>query len=229
MTQELNSSQLRYRLLKEGASKLSDAELLKILVEIKLRDPETATLALTRQLLQYPGELFHLLGAVRKWYCDTQEIKEANEASLKVSVEIQRRKLTKVLKNNNALLFSDLIHHFLKSEFSGHDKEVLSGLFLNQQHQMLGFEYLCYGSIDDINTKHQNAVEQEIVINAERYSATEVIVARNNPSKEASPTFFDIELAQYLTSILSVTSVQLLDHWIIDNYSYISLVKQGVI
>jgi DNA repair protein RadC len=64
---------------------------------------------------------------------------------------------------------------------------------------------------------------------AERYSATEIIVARNNLSKEASPTFFDIELARHLTSILSVTSVQLLDHWIIDKGSYISLVKQGVI
>jgi DNA repair protein RadC len=52
MTQELNSSQLRYRLLKEGVSKLSDAELLKILVETKRRAPEKATLDLARQLLQ---------------------------------------------------------------------------------------------------------------------------------------------------------------------------------
>ncbi|OQY49622.1 MAG: hypothetical protein DRR08_20790 [Candidatus Parabeggiatoa sp. nov. 2] len=106
MAQELTSSKLYHQLLKEGASKLSNSELIAVLLETTPPDQEMRTLGLTYQLL-YEGELRDLrdfLGVLSDWLYYTQDIFEADEALLKASLEVQRRALTKVLRNSNAII-----------------------------------------------------------------------------------------------------------------------------
>ncbi|OQY54891.1 MAG: hypothetical protein B6247_09870 [Candidatus Parabeggiatoa sp. nov. 2] len=98
MTQELTSSKLYHRLLKEGASKLSDSELMAVLLEATPHDQEMRTLDLTYQLFKYEGGLREFLGVLSDWLYYTQDIFEADEALLKASIEVQRRALTRVLR-----------------------------------------------------------------------------------------------------------------------------------
>jgi DNA repair protein RadC len=91
------------------------------------------------------------------------------------------------------------------------------------------FEDLLSGSIDDMETSHQHTILKEIERNAERYSATLVVMARNSLQLETCPTIFDIELTRWLIDKLQLTKVFLLDHWIIDEESGISLANQGFI
>jgi DNA repair protein RadC len=104
-----------------------------------------------------------------------------------------------------------------------------SGLFFNERDNFVVFEDLFSGSIDDIKTSHQHSILKEIERYAERYSATLVVIARNSLLLETCPTVFDIELTRWLIEELHLTKVFLLDHWIIDKESGISLVKQGFI
>jgi DNA repair protein RadC len=228
MARKFSINERRNFLLKEGAEHLSNVELLKILRKTKFQNPETAILDLTHQLLENQDNLSRMEGAASDWCNYLQELTENLEVLVKASGELQRRALTDVLKKNNALLFSELTRYFLKAEFSECGSEVLGGLFLNQDYQMLRFEYLFYDSIDDTYSSHQNTIYKEILLNAERYSALAVIVARNNLSSETNPTPFDIELIKWLGKKLRV-SVPLLDYWIISNKVQISLAKQGII
>ena len=99
MTQELTSSKLYHRLLKEGASKLSDSELMAVLLEATPHEhQEMRTLDLTYQLFKYEGGLREFLGVLSDWLYYTQDIFEADEALLKASIEVQRRALTRVLR-----------------------------------------------------------------------------------------------------------------------------------
>jgi DNA repair protein RadC len=91
------------------------------------------------------------------------------------------------------------------------------------------FEDLLSGSIDDMETSHQHTILKEIERNAERYSATLVVMARNSLQLEICPTVFDIELTRWLIKKLHLTTVFLFDHCIIDEESGISLVKKGFI
>ena len=228
MAQELTSSNLCHRLLKEGASKLSDSELVAILLETTPSGEEMMTLHLARQLLKYDGELCLFLGLVRDWLWYTQESLKPNEAFLKASFEVQRRALIKVLKNCNAILYPDLTRHFLMSELSGRAGSVLSGLFLNQQHRMLGFEDLFCGSYDDTNIYHRDTILKEVKRNIKRYSATEFLMVRShNFSVDATPTPADISLTRWLMRRLRFTGVLLLDYR--SEGSSISSAKQWLI
>ncbi len=104
MAQELTSSKLYHQLLKEGASKLSNSELIAVLLETTPPDQEMRILDLTYQLLKYEGGLRDFLGVVSDWLYYTQYIFEADEALLKASLEIQRRALTKVLRDCDDLI-----------------------------------------------------------------------------------------------------------------------------
>ena len=105
MTQELASSKLYHRLLKEGASKLSDSELMAVLLEATPHDhQEMRTLDLIYQLLKYEHELRYFLVVMHNWLCYTQDIFEADEALLKARRDVQKRALTKVLRNSNAII-----------------------------------------------------------------------------------------------------------------------------
>jgi DNA repair protein RadC len=227
---QLTSSKLRQR-LKKGTSKLPNSELIAILLETTPPDQEMRTLDLTFQLLNYDDELRHFLGLIHEWLCYTQDIFEANEVSLKVSLEVQRRALTKVLKNRSVLLYPDLTHHFLMLELSELAPDVMfSGLFLNQQHRMMGFEDLFYGDYDNKNPCHQHTILTKIQQKAKRYKAPFVLMARNSLSSEAEqPTLADISLVRWLTKELHFTKVALLDCWIIYEDSSLSLEKEGFI
>jgi DNA repair protein RadC len=227
---QLTSSKLRQRFLKEGTSKLSNSELIAILLETTPPAQEMRTLDLTFQLLNYDDELRHFLGLVHEWLWYTQDIFEANEVSLKVSLEVQRRALTKVLKNCSALLYPDLTHHFLMSELSECAGDVMfSGLFLSQQHRMLGLENLFYGEYDDKNLSHQRMILKEIQQKAKRYKAPFVIMARNCLSSEANPTWADTFWIRKLMKKLHSTGVVLLDCWLVCEDSSLSLAKRGLI
>ncbi len=104
MAQELTSSKLYHRLLKEGASKLSDSELIVVLLETTPPDQEMRTLDLTYQLLKSEPELHDFFEVLSDWLYYTQDIFKADEALLKASLEVQRRALTKVLRDCNALI-----------------------------------------------------------------------------------------------------------------------------
>jgi DNA repair protein RadC len=104
MAQELTSSLLYQRLLKEGASKLSNSELMAVLLETTPPSQEMRTLDLTYQLLNSDGELRQFLEVLSDWLYYTQDILEADEVLLKASLEVQRRALTKVLRNGNPII-----------------------------------------------------------------------------------------------------------------------------
>ncbi len=104
MDQKLASSKLYHRLLKEGASKLSNSELIAVLLETTHPNQEMKTLDLTYQLLNHEGQLRDFLGVMSDWLYYIQDSFEADEALLKASIEVQRRALTKVLRNSNAII-----------------------------------------------------------------------------------------------------------------------------
>ena len=104
MDQKLASSKLYHRLLKEGVSKLSNSELIAVLLETTPPNQEMRTLDLTYQLLNYEGQLRDFLGVMSDWLYYIQDSFEADEALLKASIEVQRRALTKVLRNSNAII-----------------------------------------------------------------------------------------------------------------------------
>jgi DNA repair protein RadC len=227
MAQKLISSDLCQRILKEGASKLSNSELVAILLETMPLSKKMTTLKMSRKLLKYDDELHLFEGGVHDWIWYLSNSKKNKKAFLKASLEVQKRGLTEVFKNYNAGLYPDLLCHFLKLEYREGAGSMVSGLFVNEQHRMLGFEDLFLGLIDGTNICHQTIFE-EIVRHAKRYSAAKVIMVHKQLSLDASPTLADISFLLWLRQELRVTGMLLLDSWIIGENSSIYLAEQGL-
>jgi DNA repair protein RadC len=230
MVQKLASNKLRHRLLVEGASKLSQMEWIEILLDTIPLDQEIRILNLMEQLLKYQGELSHFLGLIHEWFYYTQDIFETDEVSLRASLEIQRRGLTKVLKKCNAILHSDITHYFVMSELSQRVTDLtFSGVFLNKQNRLVGFEALFYGGYDDNNPSHQESIFKAIQQKAKQHGTPFVIITRNSLSSEDNPTLAEISLIRLLLTKLFAVKIILLDCWFIYEDSSLSFAKRGLI
>jgi DNA repair protein RadC len=96
-------------------------------------------------------------------------------------------------------------------------------LFLDNQHRVLAFERLFYGTIN------QAAVHPREVIKAVlRHNAAAVILAHNHPSGIAEPSRADQELTVRLRDALGLIDVRLLDHIIVGDQCT-SLAERGMI
>jgi DNA repair protein RadC len=152
---------------------------------------------------------------------------KSNHVMLKVTLEVQKRSLTSVLKKHNAISNSELTRYFLVSELSKRE-EVVSGLFLNSLYQMIGFEDLFSGYYGFEYTTHCDIILKEIVNHAKRHGASYILIVRNNFSSEA-PKLIDVNLARWLMKKLPNPKMQLLDYWILHENSYISLANQWLL
>jgi DNA repair protein RadC len=197
-------------------------------VDVTPSNQETMALDFALQLLEYKGELRELLTALRGWICYTSDMFESHHVLLKkVSLEIQRRTLTSVLKKHNALSNSELTSYFLVSELSKRE-QVVSGLFLNSSYQMIGFEDLFSCYYGDKYTTHREIILHSIVNHARRHGASYIIMVRNNFSLEA-PKLTDVSLARWLMKRLPSPKMQLLDYWILHGETHISLTNQWLL
>jgi DNA repair protein RadC len=237
--QELTLHNIR-SLLEMGVSQLPDTALVGVLAKAAPPEQGMKTLDLSCQLLHYVGSLKFLraktltsngelplfLEKVHHWIRYTREIFEGDEALLKASLELQRRALTRVLTNCNAILYYDITSHFLMTELSQRASDVMfSGLFLNQQHRMVVFEELFHGEYDNTNISHQRTLLKEIQQKAKQYKAPFVIMVKNGLYSEAISTWADMFLIRKLMRELHSTEVILLDSWLVYEDSSLSLTK----
>lgn len=88
--------------------------------------------------------------------------------------------------------------------------EVFACLFLNSNHQCLGFEEICSGTIN-ANVIHP----REVVKQAFALNAAAVILAHNHPSGNPTPSKQDKELTTLLVKVLEPLRIQVLDHLVI--------------
>jgi DNA repair protein RadC len=104
----------------------------------------------------------------------------------------------------------------------GHlQKEQLRGLYLNSRYQVIHEEIISIGSVT-ANIVHPREVFQPAL----EYSAVAVIVAHNHPSGVAEPTADDVAATNQLVAAGKVLGVDLLDHLIITNDTFTSLIER---
>jgi DNA repair protein RadC len=210
----------REKLLAHGAAALSDAELLAIFIRTGIKGKTAVDLA--RELLNNFGDLRSLLDADMKTLCQFRGLGIAKYAKLQASLEISRRYLFAELSYSDAISGTSSAKTYLAAKLRHATQEIFACLFLNSQNQVLAYEELFYGSIN------QAAVyPREIVRRALKHNAAAVIFAHNHFAAEAKPSEADKNITKKLKEFLLVIDVKLLDHLIIGKNTSISLAECG--
>ena len=83
-------------------------------------------------------------------------------------------------------------------------------MFLDNQHQLIEFEELFFGTIDAASI-----YPREVVKAALNYNAAAVVFAHNHPSGIAEPSQADRRITQRLVDALKLVDIRVLDHIVV--------------
>ena len=110
---------------------------------------------------------------------------------------------------------------FLQYKMAGYEREVFAVLLLDNQHRLIEYQELFFGTIDAASV-----YPREVVKVAFNCNAAAVIFAHNHPSGIAEPSNADKQITQKLRDALSLIDIRVLDHFVVGE-TCVSFAERG--
>lgn len=211
----------RERLLARGASALSDAELLAIVLRTGVRGKNAVELA--RELLGEFKGLAGLLGAGDA-LMKVKGLGAAKRVQFSAVVELARRSIQEELRAGAALTSPGAVRDYLRLTLGALPNEVFICIWLDAQHRAIRFEQAFQGTLTQTSV-----YPREIVKSALASNAAAVIFAHNHPSGIAQPSQADELLTRNLRDALALVDVKVLDHFVVAGRQALSFAERGLL
>lgn len=212
----------REKLLQKGAAALSDAELLAIFIRTGVQGKTAVDIA--REIILNLGGLNGLLSADREHLLSYSGMGPAKVAQIEAALEMSRRALESEMNRGNCFNGAAQTATYVKAQLAGESREVFACLFLDNQHRLISFEKMFFGSIASASV-----YPREIVKRALELGAAAVILAHNHPSGVAEPSQSDLQITQRISQALDLVDIRTLDHFIIGDGKPVSFAERGLI
>ncbi|MEX2488183.1 MAG: DNA repair protein RadC [Pseudomonadales bacterium] len=220
MTEWPEADRPREKLLRLGARALSDAELVAIFLRTGVRGSTVMTLA--RELLERFDGVRGLLEASDTEMIGAAGIGIAKYAQLKAALEITERYLQCGFERGDAITDPAMTRRFLMTKLRRHPREVFACMYLDNQHRLIKYEELFFGTIDGASVHPREVVKQVLA-----HNAAAVIFAHNHPSGVAEPSQADQRITDRLKSALMLVDVRVLDHMVVGDQEVVSFAERG--
>jgi DNA repair protein RadC len=211
----------RERLAKMGASVLSTAELLAILLRVGV-EGENAIQVGQRLLHDFNG----LVGLQKASYEEIRGqhgIGEAKAAQIKAAIDLGRRLASHSACDRPVVHSPEDAADLVQYEMSALEQEQLRVILLNTRNHVLGIKTIYQGSLNSSQVR-----VGELFRPAIRENAAAIIVVHNHPSGDPSPSPDDVAITQAIVNAGKLLDIQVLDHLIIGQGRFISLNRRGV-
>lgn len=212
----------RERLLARGASTLSDAELLAILLGTGRRGESAVDLA--RHLLKRFGSLRSLFTCDRSAFLSVPGMGPTRYAQLQAVLELGRRHLGERLRRDAVMDSPAATRRYLQAWLRDRPREAFVCLFLDNRHRVIASERLFDGTIDGASV-----YPREVVRRCVELGAAAVIFAHNHPSGVAEPSDADRRITRRLIDALGLIDVRVLDHFVIGDGDTVSFAERGLL
>lgn len=208
----------RQRLKQFGASQLTDAEVLAVLIGsgIKSRD----ALDLAKLLLRESGGLHKLLGNLET--IRVRGVGDARVSRVSAALELGRRCIEGPVDRRRSFSKPVDAARCFRARLANLSHEVFSCLFLDTRHRMIAHEPLFRGTIDGAAV-----YPREIVKQALGCDAAAVILGHNHPSGNCEPSEADRSITIKVSQALALVDIRLLDHLVVSREGHISLAERG--
>lgn len=212
----------REKLLTRGATSLSDAELLAIV--LRTGTAGRNVLLMAQDVLDRCDGLAGLLSA------DAIQLKaikglggSAKRAELLAVMELARRAVAQQLQQRTALGNPELAANYVQMHLAHKPHECFAVLFLDAQHRLICMETLFTGTLDQASV-----YPREVAARALLLRAASVVLAHNHPSGNPDPSAADIALTRRLQQALALLDITVLDHLIVTQGQAVSLAQRGL-
>lgn len=212
----------REKLLNNGVSSLSDAELIAIFLRVGVTGKSAVDLA--RDLLKQFGSLNGIFSASLAEINAVHGMGESKFCQLQAIFEMSRRALSEEIAQADIFNSPEKVSDYLKLKLGRLNREVFVVLFVDSQHRMIADEILFTGTLSQTSV-----YPREVIKRALYHNAASVIFAHNHPSGVAQPSLADEALTEALKNALKLVDVNVLDHLVIAGNQSFSFVEHGLL
>ncbi|BDW11918.1 UPF0758 protein [Polynucleobacter sp. SHI8] len=210
----------RERVLQFGIQSLSNAELLAIFIQTGNKNRNA--IELSSDILQHFGGFQNLLTSSLDDFKDIPGLGIAKWTQIQAAQELVKRASLEQLKDRPLLQSQAMTRQFLQTSIGSLDHEVFACFFLDQMGYLIEFKVLFRGDF------HQTFIyPRELIKEALKRNSSAVILAHNHPNGLAFPSEADIALTKTLRKLLNSIEINVLDHLIVTQNAYYSLLDGG--
>lgn len=211
----------RERLLKIGADKLSDTELLAILLRVGSKGKSAVDVA--RELIS-EFKTFRNIDSKSFVELRRKGLGIAKIAQIKAAIEIGKRfwkekSLTKIKVKTS----KDIVDYFIPY-LRDMKKEVFKVVLLDGKNKIIKDVTISEGTLTK-SIVHP----REVIKSAIAESSAALVLVHNHPSGEPQPSQDDIEITNRIISACELVGIKVLDHIIIGDNNYFSFFNEGLI
>ncbi|MCS6998045.1 MAG: DNA repair protein RadC [Aquificaceae bacterium] len=206
----------REKLLRLGVEKLTEEELLAIVLGSGTKDMDV--LSLSRAILRTGWQKLHEL-TPQELMEGFKGIGEARACQIKAIVELARR-----INDPYEGVFingPEDAYKFLKEKVDDR-KEHLLALYLSPTNRLLSYEVIAIGRMNALH-----AEPKEILYHAINSACYGILIAHNHPKGQLKPSREDLEFTKRVREACKLMGFELLDHLIINLKGYLSMKKEG--
>ena len=214
------SDRPRERLVRQGASSLSNQELIAILLRTGTK--QESVLHLANRLLNYFEQIQELKNASIEEITAVKGIGQAKAVQLLAAVELGKRLSQQKTDDKFTIRSPKDAATYLMADMTSLNQEHFVTLFLNVKNQILHKQTIFIGSLN-ASIVHPREIFREAV----KRSAASIICAHNHPSGNPAPSTEDIDVTKRLYEAGLLMGIELLDHVIIGDHQFISLKEKG--
>ena len=208
----------REKLEKYGPGRLSDSELLAILLRTGSEGINVVELS-SKILRKFSGA--GLAKASAKELKNTFGLGSAKACEVVACYELGRRHLQN--KQSVLLLSPKDVWDQLK-DIRDNKKEHFVIFFLDARNQEIKREIISVGSLN-ANLVHPREVFEPAV----RYLAAQVIIAHNHPAGDPSPSQEDSDITKQLVNAGKILGIEIIDHVIVTKDKFLSMKQKGIL
>lgn len=217
---EGHRERLKKQFREGGLENFSDFQILELLLFYII--PRRDTNPIAHALINQFGSLYQVLEAPVDELEKVEGIGPNAALLLSLITAVARAYMLDRTEKQFSLNTIEECCEYLKYSFVGKREEVVYLLCLDAKCRFLGCREVGRGSVNSANVPIRRIVEIAMGMNA-----TSVILAHNHPSGDARPSPEDIGTTRRVAAALNMVDVILVDHIIVADDDYVSLVQSG--
>ncbi len=211
----------RERAMSKGIGKLSDQELLALI--IRTGDESLSAQELAGILTDRIGE--GLRGISHASIAELMEIKgigKSKACSIAAAFELGRRVNSRTPKEKSRIYSASDVAKLFMADLRGEKKEHFQLVMLDSKAGVMAVEEISVGELTAAPVHPREAFSPAV-----KRSAASVVFVHNHPSGDPTPSGADLETTKLLCSAGKILGIRVLDHVIIGDGEYSSIKELG--
>lgn len=207
-----------------GAEKLSNAELLSIIIKSGTKENTSIDLAnkiLKLKNVNQKNSLRFMQDISLEEYMTIKGIGKVKAIQLKAICELAKRMSKPVDILNIKIKCAKDVADIVMEELRYEKREIVKIIILNTKNNILKIEDISIGGTDFVNITPKDILTEIVKMNAPK-----MIMIHNHPSGDPTPSKSDIEITNRLYACGKLLQIKLLDHIIIGDGRFESVFQE---